>query len=67
MRVFLFQQTLKDGRVQFRRFSPDKPSEFLGFEKQNSAAQAWMNLYGNPVWPDDAFNIVKTASPYLTI
>jgi hypothetical protein len=66
-RVYLLWQELNDGRKQARRFSPDQPSRFLGYEQQSVAAKTWLEMHGNPKWPGDAFRFPPTTVPFCVV
>ena len=66
-RVFLLWQELRDGRKQLRRFSPDRPGKFLGYEKQTAQANDWLNMHDHPKWPDDAFRIKPDSVPFCVV
>lgn len=58
IRVYLAEQVIADGRVQYRRWSPDCDGVPPGgaFQAQTDSARAWMqqqiDRYGfAPTWP----------------
>ncbi len=52
IRVYLAWQRIGDGRKQVRRWSPDQPNLFLGYQKQNPLALHWLSMNGDPLWPN---------------
>lgn len=70
IRIYLAYQRIADGRVQIRRWSPDRVSptgragqKFLGFEKQSSQATAWLAAHGEPTWPE-CLAVALPVEPY---
>lgn len=70
IRIYLAHQRISDGRVQIRRWSPDRVSPigkadplFLGFEKQSSQATAWLAAHGEPTWPE-CLAVALPAEPF---
>lgn len=70
IRIYLAHQRIADGRVQIRRWSPDRVSTigkagplFLGFERQSSQATAWLAANGEPTWPQ-CLAAALPAEPY---
>ena len=59
IRIYLAWQRIKDGRVQIRRWSPDRAVNsaqnkyvFLGYERQSVGALLWLGKAGEPTWPE---------------
>lgn len=57
LEVYLLWQTIKDGRKQLRRFCPQRPTDFLGYESQTQSSLKWIKEAGNPQWPDDRHSL----------
>lgn len=71
LRIYLAWQRIADGRVQIRRWSPDRFANaaqnkymFLGFEAQSSQATAWLAANGEPTYPD-CFHADLPDEPYV--
>jgi hypothetical protein len=52
IRVFLAWQVISDGRPQVRRWSPDLPGRFMGYQRRTAEVIAWLHEHGDPRWPD---------------
>ncbi len=70
IRIYLAWQRIKDGRVQIRKWSPDRLENrvqnhymFLGFEAQSANALAWLQAHGEPTWPE-CIDAELSAEPY---
>jgi hypothetical protein len=62
MRIYLALQVFKDGRIMFRRWTPDNASGAPSggaFQAQTLDAFQWLHCAGMPVWPEIA-NIEHT-------
>jgi hypothetical protein len=64
MRIHLAWQRISDGRLQIRRWSPDHPDTFMGYQRQNTMALHWLSVNGDPLWPNCH---VPDAQPYETV
>jgi hypothetical protein len=54
IRIFLALQEFADGRVMFRRYSPDVEGHLPGgtFQRQTIQAFGWLHYAGMPLWVD---------------
>jgi hypothetical protein len=53
MKILLAWQKWETGDGKhLRRYDPDEPAAFHGFQSQNPEALKWMEDAGNPIWPD---------------
>lgn len=50
MRVYLALQKFADGRVMYRRWSPDGDVPGGPFEARTEEAKSWLTRAGGPVW-----------------
>lgn len=71
LRIYLAWQCIADGRVQIRRWSPERFANaaqskymFLGFEAQSAQATAWLAANGEPTYPE-CFDADLPDEPYM--
>ena len=51
-RVYLAWQRIGDGLYHVRRWSPDLPGKFMGFQKRTAGVIEWLRSNRDPKWPD---------------
>ena len=68
VRIFLAEQTLADGRIFYRRWSPDRrPGENLPggpYAKKTAEADNWLHRAGRPLWHYAGGQLVPKIKPF---
>jgi hypothetical protein len=63
-RIYLALQTISDGRIQVRRYSPDSEKTTPVFEPRSDKAKEWLIRAGKPKWTGNHLEYPKHIEPY---
>ena len=67
MRVYLALQKFADGRVMYRRWSPDGDVPGGPFEARTEEAKNWLARAGGPVWKGARTKVPGGVSPFRVV